>query len=170
MLQKPRGVRCINKRPYFGTRGDDHRISLNRVENGVQLTPSQETVGQGFFGHAVFPRYSDRLRLPHIEICLFPPLGNSSPGQRGPAILMGVSPSTSRGHYHERFPIAETRTPLSVNPARSFHNPRRTGRAQGEILTKGRLSRTFEGWMGIEIVISLNWNTSGGQAGKRSEL
>jgi hypothetical protein len=40
----------------------------------------------------------------------------------------------------------------------------------GEILTKGRLTRTFEGWMGIEIVISQNWSTSGGQTCKRSEI
>ena len=28
---------------------------LDRVENVGQLTPSQKTVGPGFFGHAVFP-------------------------------------------------------------------------------------------------------------------
>ena len=42
----------------FGTRGCGRRLSLNRVENGGQLTPSQETVVLGFIGHAEFPTIS----------------------------------------------------------------------------------------------------------------
>ena len=33
------------------------RHSLNRVENGEQLTPSQETVVPGFFGYVINPRF-----------------------------------------------------------------------------------------------------------------
>ena len=40
----PRGARCGDRRP-----------SLDRVANGRQLTPLQETVGQRLFGHAAFP-------------------------------------------------------------------------------------------------------------------
>ena len=44
----------------FETRGDWHRLSLNRVENEGQLTPSQETVVLGFFGCTEFPTFDRR--------------------------------------------------------------------------------------------------------------
>ena len=44
---------------HFGTRGGGYRLSINRVENGRQLTPSQETVKLGFFGCVVFSTILD---------------------------------------------------------------------------------------------------------------
>ena len=43
----------------FGARGGWHRPSLDQVENGGQLTLSQETVVLGFLGCVEFPTYFD---------------------------------------------------------------------------------------------------------------
>ncbi len=55
-----------HQRTPFGTRGCGRRLSLNRVENGGQLTPSQETVVLGFIGHAEFPTILEILPLAAI--------------------------------------------------------------------------------------------------------
>ncbi len=66
--------RMSEKTTGFGTLDGNHQAPC-RVVSDRRLTPSQETVGPGFFGHAEIPTFYDPLRLPGVQVRRFFPGG-----------------------------------------------------------------------------------------------